>query len=76
MPLSMCRVGSTVVVKELVIDEALSKRLYSMGLIKGAYIKIISAEHQGPMTIELLGSQLALGYEITSQVQVVTSKYH
>jgi len=76
MPLSMCRVGSTVVVKELVIDETLSKRLYSMGLIKGAYLRIISAEHQGPMTIELLGSQLALGYEITSQVQVVTSKYH
>ncbi|WP_296560464.1 FeoA family protein [uncultured Acetobacterium sp.] len=76
MPLSMCRVGSTVVVKELVIDEALSKRLYSMGLIKGAYLRIISAEHQGPMTIELLGSQLALGYEIISQIQVVTSKYH
>lgn len=76
MPLSMCKIGSTVVVKGLSVDEALYKRLYSMGLIKGAFIKIISAEHQGPMTIELLGSQLALGYEIASQIQVVTSKYH
>ncbi len=76
MPLSMCKIGSTVIVKDLSVDEALHKSLYSMGFIKGALIKIISAEHQGPMTIELLGSQLALGYEITSLIQVVTSKYH
>lgn len=76
MPLSMCRIGSTVVVKNLSVDEALTKRLYSMGLIKGAILKVISTEHQGPMAIELLGSQLALGYEIASQIQVVTAKYH
>ncbi len=76
MPLSMCRIGSTVVVKNLSVDEALTKRLYSMGLIKGAFLKVISTEHQGPVTIELLGSQLALGYEIASQIQVVTAKYH
>lgn len=76
MPLSMCRIGSTVVVKNLSVDEALAKRLYSMGLIKGSFLNVISTEHQGPMTIELLGSQLALGYEIASQIQVVTAKYH
>ncbi|MDD3308171.1 MAG: FeoA family protein [Acetobacterium sp.] len=76
MPLSMCRIGSTVVVKNLSVDEALAKRLYSMGLIKGALLKVISTEHHGPMTIELLGSQLVLGYEIASQIQVVTAKYH
>lgn len=76
MPLSMCRIGSTVVVKDLNVDEALFKRLYSMGLIKGALLKIVSTEHDGPMTIELLGSQLALGYEIASQIQVMTAKYH
>ena len=76
MPLSMCRIGSTVVVKNLSVDEALTKRLYSMGLIKGAFLKVISTEHQCPVTIELLGSQLALGYEIASQIQVVTAKYH
>lgn len=76
MPLSMCRIGSTVVVKDLLLDEALSKRLYSMGLIKGALLKVISTEHQGPMTIELLGSQLALGHEIADQIKVETAKYH
>lgn len=76
MPLSMCRIGSTVVVKNLSVDEALTKRLYSMGLIKGAILKVISTEYQGSMMIELLGSQLALGYEIASQIQVVTAKYH
>jgi len=76
MPLSMCRIGSTVVVKELSVDEALSKRLYSMGLIRGAFLKVISTEHQGPMTIELLGSQLALGYEIAAGIQVETTKYY
>jgi Fe2+ transport system protein FeoA len=72
----MCRIGSTVVVKNLSVDEALTKRLYSMGLIKGAFLKVISTEYQGPMTIELLGSQLALGYEIASQIQVMTAKYN
>jgi len=76
MPLSMCRIGSTVVVKDLGLDQALSKRLCSMGLIKGAFITVISAEYNGPMTVELLGSQLALGYEIAAQIQVATSKYH
>jgi ferrous iron transport protein A len=72
----MCRIGSSVVVKDLNVDEALFKRLSSMGLIKGALLKIVSTEHHGPMTIELLGSQLALGYEIASQIQVMTAKYH
>jgi len=75
MPLSMCRIGSTVVVKDLSVEEALSKRLYSMGLIRGAFLKVISTEHHGPMTIELLGSQLALGYEIAAKIQVETTKY-
>lgn len=76
MPLSMCRIGSTVVVKDLSVDDALAKRLYSMGVIKGVFVKVVSAEYNGPMTIELLGSQLALGFEIASQIQVETSKYH
>ncbi|TYC84670.1 MULTISPECIES: FeoA family protein [Acetobacterium] len=75
MPLSMCRIGSTVIVKALSLDEELSKRLYSMGLIRGAVLKVISTEHQGPMTIELLGSQLVLGYEIVAKIQVETAKY-
>lgn len=75
MPLSMCRIGSIVVVRDLSVDEALSKRLYSMGMIKGAFLKVVSAEYNGPMTIELLGSQLALGYEIASLIQVETAKY-
>nr|WP_320026462.1 FeoA domain-containing protein [uncultured Acetobacterium sp.] len=45
MPLSMCRIGSTVVVKDLSADDALSKRLYSMGLIKGVFVKVVSAEY-------------------------------
>ncbi|MDD3305728.1 MAG: FeoA family protein [Acetobacterium sp.] len=61
MPLSMCRIGSTVVVKDLGLDQALSKRLCSMGLIKGAFITVISAEYNGPMTVELAGKPVGFG---------------
>ncbi|KNZ41221.1 FeoA family protein [Acetobacterium bakii] len=76
MPLSMCQIGSTVILKDFMLSPELINRLYCLGMIKGAFIKVISVEYNGPMTIELLGSKIALGYDIISNIQVVTSKYH
>lgn len=76
MPLSMCQIGSTVILKDFMLNPELTNRLYSLGMIRGLFVKVISAEYNGPMTIELLGSKIALGYDIVSNIQVVTSKYH
>lgn len=72
MPLSMVKVGTTVCVKEVMGKPELASKLMSLGIFRGTRLKVISSEYNGPMILQIRGSQIALGYQIVSQIRVET----
>lgn len=72
MPLSMVKVGCTVLIKEISTDSNLASKLKLMGMFRGTPIKILSSEYGGPMILLVRGTQIALGYNIVSLIRVET----
>ncbi len=71
MPLAMCKVGTSVVVRSFLKVQNQNK-LNEMGIVRGVKLQVVSAEIYGPMVVELFGSRLALGHDIVSNILVET----
>lgn len=72
MPLSMMKQGKTAIVKFIDPKTPQINKLAAMGLTCGVKLTVKSGYFGGPMVIELRGSIIALGHDITSNVYVET----
>lgn len=61
MPLTMCRTGRKLRLKEIQGGEAINTRLISMGLVPGVEFSLISCDRKGPILVEVKDTRIALG---------------
>jgi Fur family ferric uptake transcriptional regulator len=66
--LCACLAGETVRVLEVVGGRGIRQRLLELGLTRGTQVTVIRAD--GPVTVELRGTRLALGRNEAAKVQV------
>ena len=59
-------------VKEVMAEEAITRRLESLGLNFGTTITILNKKKNGAMIIKVRGTRLALGKQITENIEVKT----
>ena len=62
--------GKEVVVEGIYLEDNLSRRLEALGMNEGTPLTVITKKKSGAMVIKLRGSRLALGKEITSNIEV------
>jgi Fur family ferric uptake transcriptional regulator len=73
-PLGRCFAGETVEVVQMLGGGGLCHRLMSMGLLRGSRIRVLTAN--GPMTIEVRGSRVALGRKQAMHIMVKSVDEH
>ena len=59
-------------VKEVLAEEAITRRLEALGLNFGTTITILNKKKKGAMIIKVRGTRLALGRQITENIEVKT----
>ena len=59
-------------VKEVLAEEAITRRLEALGLNFGTTITILNKKKNGAMIIKVRGTRLALGKQITENIEVKT----
>lgn len=57
-------------VKELLLEDSVTRRLQALGLNEGTRIKILNRKRNGAMIIQVRGTRLALGKHIASGIEV------
>lgn len=62
--------GKEVEVEGIYLEDNLSRRLEALGMNEGTPLTVITKKKSGAMVIKLRGSRLALGKEITSNIEV------
>ncbi|MDK2905041.1 MAG: FeoA domain [Eubacteriaceae bacterium] len=75
MPLSMCKVGSRVIVKDLFFEMDYLNRFYSLGIYPGADLEVMATQNAGRLMIRIKGMNLVLGEEITGNIRVDLVEY-
>ena len=70
MVLANAKGGGTVVIVALNTSRHLTERLYAMGLIPGASLKVVRASRSGEMILGCLDGRFALGRALTKQIEV------
>lgn len=67
-PLCACLAGETVQVLEVLGGQGIRQRLMELGLTRGTEVTVLRAD--GPVTLDLRGSRLALGRNEAAKIQV------
>lgn len=57
-------------VKELLLEDSVTRRLQALGLNEGTRIKILNRKRNGAMIVQVRGTRLALGKHIASGIEV------
>ena len=69
MPLSMMGVGTRHQIKRVAGNDAVRKRLESMGFTEGAYVEIVS-ESNGNLILGVMDSRVAVDKGLASRILV------
>lgn len=62
--------GKEASVERILLEDDLSRRLEALGLNEGTILQVITKKKSGAMVIKVRGSRLALGKQITSNIEV------
>jgi ferrous iron transport protein A len=73
IPLIKVAAGKTVVVSGFSGSTEVKRRLSDMGLTPGTEIAVIENHYPGPLLINLRGSRLVLGQDLSEQILVIES---
>ena len=70
MTLSEGKIGHTYIVEEVQVAGNVTRRLEALGVNEQTSIAVLNAKAKGPMIIKVRGTRLALGRQITDQIQI------
>ncbi|MDD4294960.1 MAG: FeoA family protein [Candidatus Omnitrophica bacterium] len=68
--LSKIQQGNTVIFISVNGGRAVMKKLMDMGLIPGSPVTVINNPGNGPVSIMIKGSKIAIGYELAKKIMV------
>lgn len=70
MQLSQVNVNESVKVKSMNLDDALTRRLKTLGFLMNTSIQVIEKKGNGTMIIMVRGTRLAIGASISQCIEV------
>ena len=70
MKLNECAKGSTCYVENVLVAEAIGRRLEAWGLTEETPVTILNKKRSGSVIIKVRGTRLALGRQIASGIEV------
>jgi ferrous iron transport protein A len=70
MSLSNAKNGDNLILISVNKGTRMKSQLAQLGLIEGTTIKMINQQHRGPVVIEVLGTRIAIGHNLASQIFV------
>jgi ferrous iron transport protein A len=70
MTLQEGKAGSRYLVKKLELPVSLERRLEALGLIEGSVVSVMRKKHRGAMIIKVRGTRFAVGWGISTHIQV------
>lgn len=70
MTLYDCKVDGKYIVEEVNVIDKITRRLEALGLNEGTKIEVLNRKKRGAMIIKVLGTRLALGKSIVSDIIV------
>lgn len=62
--------GKEVTVESILLEDVLYRRLEALGLNEGTSLYVVTKKKSGAMVVKVRGSRLALGKQITSNIEV------
>lgn len=62
--------GADYIVRELDMEEGLTRRLQALGLNEGTQVRILNRKRSGALILYVRGTRLAMGKHITSNIEV------
>ncbi|MDD6734054.1 MAG: FeoA family protein [Lachnospiraceae bacterium] len=66
--------SNSYILKQIMLEEILERRLEALGLNEGTVVTIMNKKKSGAMIVKVRGTRLALGKHITSQIEVESKK--
>lgn len=63
-------VGKKYIVRSVVVEEAITRRLEALGVNEKTQIAVLNKKQSGTMIIKVRGTRLALGRRITGGIEV------
>lgn len=70
MTLADAKKNEDYLIKELFVEEAVTRRLQALGLNDGAKISVLNRKRKGALIIRVRGTRLALGRHLSSNIEV------
>ena len=70
MLLKDIEIGQSCIVEQMKLPFQIERRLQSLGMTSEARLSVLNRKGQGIMIIQLRGTRLALGYNITRNIMV------
>lgn len=76
MKLIECEKGSTYQVKQVLVAEAIGRRLEALGVNEKTPVTILNKKGSGSIIIKIRGTRLALGKKIAEGIEVEEAVHH
>lgn len=64
------KAGDSVRVRRFRGGAGMTARLAEMGVLPGAVLKVVRAEHQGPVVVEIRGGKVIIGHGMAERIIV------
>lgn len=62
--------GGEYTIRELYVEEAVTRRLQALGLNEGTVVTVLNRKKHGALIIQVRGTRLALGRHLSSNIEV------
>ena len=70
MTLNECKKGNTYIIKNIMVEDRIIRRLEALGLIDGTRIDLLNKKRYGAVIIKVRGTRIALGKDIAMGIEV------
>jgi ferrous iron transport protein A len=64
------QIGQNYMVKELLLEQSIRRRLEALGLIGGTKIQLLNQNADGAVVFKVRGTRLAIGNKIAEAIQI------
>ncbi|MGN0374744.1 MAG: ferrous iron transport protein A [Butyrivibrio sp.] len=70
MTLNECKKGNTYIIKNIMVEDRIIRRLEALGLIDGTRIDLLNKKRYGAVIIKVRGTRIALGKDLAMGIEV------
>ncbi len=70
MKLCECEIGRSYLVEDVLVDEAITRRLEALGVNEGTPVLILNKKGSGSVIVKVRGTRLAMGRKLSEGICV------